>query len=54
MGGGRSNAPPPAGGGKSRGPAGRGLMDVGDTCTFCCISYLNVSTHLKFVLVSSC
>ena len=30
------------------------LMDVGDTCTFCCISYLNVSTHLKFVLVSSC
>ena len=29
-------------------------MDVGDTCTFCCISYLNVSTHLKFVLVSSC
>ena len=28
-------------------------MDVGDTGTFCCISYLNVSTHLKFVLVSS-
>ena len=25
MGGGRSNALPPAGGGKSRGPAGRGL-----------------------------
>ena len=28
MGGGRSNAPPPAGGGKSRGPAGRGLTTV--------------------------
>ena len=40
-GGGRSNAPPPAGGGKSRGPAGRGLTIVLITSMLRLQDYMN-------------